>query len=127
MTKRVYILLIFMLGSMLAPGTALACGFKVDKPCCKKETPKQHSTEKPDTNDCCKKSQHHSEDKDDCGGKCGDNSCHCQSLNSSFVLPLFFEIGNDNLDPLSEVQKFSHVGTHLASGFCSIWTPPNRS
>ncbi len=120
MTKKSFILLIFILGFALTPSVTFACGSKTEKSCYKKETSK-----KSDTQDCCKKANQHATDKDDCGGKCGDKSCHCPAFPFSLITSLLHENANKNFGFLDEKQKFSHIETYLSSGFYSIWTPPN--
>ena len=119
MIKKIYILLIFIIGFALTPNLASACSAKAEKVCCKKE-----KTKKIDSKNCCKKAKQQSNDKEVCDGKCGDKSCHCPTIDSSFIIPLFFQINNDFYFS-NENQKLSYVKTYVSSGFYNIWSPPN--
>lgn len=114
-----------MLGFALTPNIAFACSAKVEKACCKKEKSTKKETETESKN-CCKKAKQQSNDEEDCDGKCGDKSCHCPTIDSSFILPLFFQINNDFYFS-NKNQKISYVKTYLSSGFHNIWSPPNIS
>jgi len=104
-----------MLGFALAPSKALACGTKAEKSCCQKD----NSSKNPNTNNCCKK------DLGDCGGKCGNESCHCPISHVSFIVPSFQDPTNYSYLVSSKKQKFSFIETNSSSGFYSIWAPPN--
>ena len=115
MVKRIYILLIALLGFVLTPSIAFACGS--GKSCCENKS-KAHGKSA-----CCKKDKQPTEQKDDCNGKCGNAACHCPSLN--LTLPVSSEIGYYSFNFPKEKQNFYHVETRLSSGFYAIWSPPN--
>jgi len=120
MTKKVYILFIFVLGFALIPRISHACSSSSEKSCCKKE-----NSEKSIAQGCCKKEKQHSNGNDNCGGTCGDKSCHCLAFHFSIMISIFQEGANNSVDFLHEKQIFSHLEINLSSGFYSIWTPPN--
>ena len=119
---KTFLWLIFIIGFNLKPNETNACGSKADISCCKKKNQKNA-----DTKEQCKNNKQHSNNNDDCGGKCGDKSCHCPVVNMSFTLPVIFEISKNNLNFSIKNLKFYHINFNLSSGFYSIWTPPNIS
>ena len=125
MAIRIYILSFFILGFALISSAASACGSKPERRCCCKK--EKSDTKQSKKQSCCKKEQSHSENKDDCGGKCGDESCQCPTLDLSFSLPVLVEMNHSSFYFSTEKQKSYHTETHLSSGFYSIWSPPNIS
>ena len=120
MTKRIYILLIFILGFALSPIATFACSSNNETSCCNKENSKKSNIQ-----DCCKKDKQHSNDKDDCSGSCRDKSCNCPAFHFSLVTLLVQENVNKNFDSSNEKQKPYQIKTYFCSGFHSIWIPPN--
>lgn len=112
-----------MLGFFLTPMLTFACGkshTKTEKSCCDKKTSQT------DKKDCCKnKSSHNEKDNDDCGGKCGNSSCHCPTISFGFV-PTLSE-HKYNVLVVSKRQFFLYTNTYLSSGFHFIWQPPKIS
>jgi len=120
MTRQISIMLIVMLGFFLTPTLTYACGkshTKTEKSCCDKKTSQT------DKKDCCKnKSSHNQKDNDNCGGKCGNSSCHCPPISFGFV-PTLSEPKYSVL-VVSKRQFFFYTNPYLSSGFHSIWQPP---
>ncbi len=106
-----------MLGFFL-PTSTYACGTKIEKSCCKKET--NPKTEK---KDCC--NGNHSKDKDNsCGGKCGHSNCTTSTVTFSLTTFNEIEFKNNSFDFSAEKPKFHHSETLISSGFTSVWLPP---
>ena len=120
MTRKIYIFLMIMLSVAVMPSMTYACGSKSEKACCKKETYKES-----DTNSCCKKDKQHSSNKDDCGGKCGDKSCHCPVFNFTSIVPFSPELELKKHFSHTKKQNLSYKEIHFSTGYYSIWTPPN--
>lgn len=120
MTRQISIMLIVMLGFFLTPTLTYACGkshTQTEKSCCDKKTSQT------DKKDCCKnKSSHNQKDNDNCGGKCGNSSCHCPPISFGFV-PTLSEPKYSVL-VVSKRQFFFYTNPYLSSGFHSIWQPP---
>lgn len=123
MTKQIYILLIALLGFFLTPTLTYACGkshTKTEKSCCDKKTSQT------DKKDCCKnKSSHNQKDNDNCGGKCGNSSCHCPTAPLAIVLPFVTEMKYYNI--FLEKVTIAYTEIYISSGFHSIWLPPKIS
>ena len=104
-----------MIGFLLTPTVASACGMKSGKSCCKSGT--SDKSEK----DCCKKKSSKDKDKG-CDGKCNHPSCSCPGYNSG--LSLMEEKGNNLFGFSSERLDYSPIEDPLSSGFFSVWLPP---
>lgn len=117
--NKFYIIVIIVFGFLLIPSTTLACGFKTEKSCCKKET-----TSKTEKKDCCNGKQ--SKDKDNsCGGKCGHSNCTSSStVNFSIISTYEINFKNNFFDLSEEKSKFYHSKNPISSGFTSIWLIP---
>ncbi len=120
MTKKIYILLIFILGFTLMPTVTYACGSKTEKSCCNKD-----KTRNSDTKECCKKDKQHTNDNDNCDGECGDKSCHCPASHNSLTAYISQQSSTNIIDFSNENEKFHFIKTYFSVGFYSIWTPPN--
>ena len=125
MTKKIYILLIIMLGVALIPSDTFACGSKSGKSCCKTENVESHSTKKSAAKACCSKGKKGIKDNESCGGKCGDKSCQCPVFNYSPLVPSFHSLEIKNHFFPTDKQNLTYLETNISSGFYSIWTPPN--
>ncbi len=120
MTKRLYILFVFILGFAVAPSVAVACGSGSEKCCCTSKT-----AQKADAKDCCKKNANQPKEKDDCGGKCSDKSCHCPTVSYSLMSAFYFEMSHFSFHFSGEKHNFCRLEIYPSAGFYSIWTPPN--
>lgn len=124
MTRRIFILLIVMLGFFLTPTLTYACGKKTEKTeksCCEK-SPSQTG----DTKECCKKSHSQNDKNDDgCNGQCGNSSCYCPTINITIAFPVFSELRHSVF--YTEKLSFFFTETYISSGFHSIWQPPKIS
>lgn len=114
-----YTWIITLVGFTLTPNEVFACNSKSEKKengCCSKES----TSEKKSSQDCCKSEKENK--KNDCGGTCGDPSCHCPSLVTNFIVPNF----NVSFQQKYIVIKsnFINIESLILSGFLSIWIPP---
>jgi len=124
-----------VLGFIINPGDAFACGSKTDKSFCKMSSSKKEKTKKSccsklsskksETKSCCKKDASKPDQEESCGGTCGDKSCKCVVMSISFTLPSEYRIALLNNRVTTQKQKFSDIETYLSSGFYFIWSPPN--
>jgi hypothetical protein len=122
MTKYFLIMMIAVFGVLLIPKHTHACCEKngnTEKSCCNK------SNSKSKTKDCCKK-KHPQEKDSNCGGECGNSSCHCPSQVSYIVLFSVSEIYT-KIFPAAKKPIFLNKETYTSSGFFSIWLPPKIS
>lgn len=141
MTKKLNILLIFILGLALTPNLTFACGSNTAKSCCSNKKPSKDFNQK----SCCsnkvadiaKEKSCNSQAKENstdsetcngkcngkCGGKCGHKSCKCSVIN---LVAAYFKVNATNYNNLSlQQQIFPPIESYLSPGFYSIWTPPN--
>lgn len=124
MSKKVYILLIVMIGFFLAPSFAYACGKAAgrQKACCREASQSEAAGK-----DCCKKDRP-SKHKcgEDCSGKCKDTSCNCSTPKTNVVFPALKSIQYYPLFCAAK-QSFTDAESYTLSGFCSVWLPPKIS
>ena len=110
--------ILFILGLFLLPTMSYACEMKVEKACCKKETPVK--TEK---KSCCKDNHSHDDEKN-CGGKCGHSNCTSTATSTTFAVLNDFSFTSNAFDFSTEKQKFQDTKTFISSGFSSLWLIP---
>jgi len=132
MTKKIYILLIVVLGFLLAPITTYACGKssnKIEQHCSSKKKSHKHSADHKTVHkdDLGCKENPCDKHKGDCDGKCGHSSCHCVTFHpGSLFIPQYIDTEYKAFSVERE-QKFSYTQAHISSGFHSIWLPPDIS
>ncbi|MEZ0006440.1 hypothetical protein ABH942_001810 [Flavobacterium sp. 28YEA47A] len=114
--RKLYFMLLVMLGIFMMPESSLACGKTSQKKNCTKEI----TTSKKHKDTCCEnKDSSHS-----CKGKCKNTSCVCPVSSVNAVVFMYQEFAN-NLFPSTEKRlEFYHTEADFASGFHSIWQPP---
>ncbi|WP_298152283.1 hypothetical protein [Flavobacterium sp.] len=120
--KNVHIIFLVLLGFLLTPTSAFACG-KNSKHSCKKE-----ASAKTEKDDCCENGKHSGNNHDGCGGKCGHSSCGCATscaAGITFLKETIFQ--KDFLNSYAEKQKFYSHETTISSGFYSLWLIPKIS
>lgn len=120
--KKVYIIVLIILGFLVMPTATFACGGHPEKNSCSKKT--SATSEKMD---CCKKEGHSkNKNSEGCNGNCGHSNCVTASVQFSIA---FFEIKfkNNNFDFSEKNQNYFHSETNLSSGFYSIWLIPKIS
>jgi hypothetical protein len=103
-------LLIF--GFTLIPNTNYACS-----------TIAEQSTKEA----CCKEKKHSTSEHKNCTGNCGNKTCHCPTLQLTFLKIVAQEIKNFVFDFQNLEQKTSYQEYYRCSGFHTIWQPPKIS
>jgi hypothetical protein len=110
----------FLLGLIIMPNNAFACGktnkARKENNCCKKN--------KADNKDCCKKSK---KDNKGCAGKCGEKSCKTPVPSFAFQNKCILDFENKSFNNHFEKQVFFYQKTSISSGFLSIWLIPKIS
>ena len=123
MIKKIHILVIILFGFLLIPSMSYACGNKIEKHSCKKETSSKQYKE-----DCCDSDNHSkSKNHNGCGGKCGHAKCGCTTVTNGFTATIDLNFKNNNFYFSTEKQKFSNTETFISSGFYSLWLIPKIS
>ncbi len=117
--KKVYFILIILLGFLLMPNLSFACNETPKKSSCKTEVKSGNCKVK-----CCQKKSKNKSDKC-CGGKCGKTTCQIQTVSFVAVFPNLSEIKNKNFLISTSKPIFYDHETNIADGFYSIWSPPN--
>lgn len=121
MNKKICILVFAILGFLMIPSTAFACGDNhSDKSSCKKEV-----SSKQDAKDCCDSydnkngKRHHG-----CGGKCGHSNCNIPVVQIAVFAPFIAEINTKTLFFYTEKGGFDDLESTISSGFQSLWLIP---
>ncbi len=123
MSKTFYILLFAILGFILTPSSALACGTKTEKSCCKKAS----STEKT-KKECCKKSESSKKNSHEgCDGACKSISCSNSTVFLSSTAVLYSELNHELFSFSNEKQNYYYSEIFISSDFRSVWLPPKIS
>lgn len=125
-------ILLLLSGFFLMPAWSYACGTGTDKTemsCCEQGQTDQSCCEQETVTgaEACCSSQEPGEETCDsrCGGACGQGSCHCPIVHSSFALPVFsFELEHNKSRYFLQKVKFHEKEFYLSSGFYSVWLPP---
>jgi hypothetical protein len=121
MTKKVYILLLVMLGFFMMPSMAFACESKSEKTSCTKESASQ-TCEK----ECCNKEKK-SKSHEGCDGGCKHVSCGSSVVSLALSFPFYVEINTQLFSFSPEKQNYYYSEIFISSDFRSIWLPPKIS
>lgn len=118
--KKIFLLLLFILGFLLMPNNAMACKNKS----LKSTSHKEMSPKKVKEHSCCKSSYSKNKKHNCDGGKCAHTKCTCTSSCSLF---LFFSEGSTSAasgEIAITKQKFPNFQNLLSSGYGSLWLIP---
>lgn len=122
MSKKVYILLLVMLGFFMTPSVAFACGTKSETSCCKKESSTAEQKE------CCKKEKKSKESSHDgCNGACKNISCGSSTIHLGLTAVVNAELNKQIFSFSPEKQNYYYSEIFISSHFRSIWLPPKIS
>ena len=117
--KKIYIIILVLIGFILSPTSTFACGTTSKKASCKSEMNAENCKMK-----CCQKKSKDKSSKS-CEGKCGKSICQIQTVSFGAILPTFLEIKNNYFLVSTSKQIFYNNKTNISSGFYFIWSPPN--
>lgn len=120
--KKIFLLLVFVLGFLLVPSTVMAC-----KSESLKDTPHKEISSKNTKEHSCCSSSHSKKNNHNCGGKCSHSKCVCPSFCS---VSLFFNEVNIDAVALENAivpQRFPNFTTFLSAGYGSLWLIPKIS
>lgn len=120
--KKIFLLLLFILGFLLMPNNAMACKNKSFKSTLHKEI----SSKKNKEQQCCDKSSHSKNNNHNCdGGKCGHSKCVCPSSYLVFLFCNEVNASDDDVVVIAfKMQKFPNFQTLLSTGYGSLWLIP---
>ncbi|MBC5837174.1 hypothetical protein [Flavobacterium muglaense] len=118
--RKIYFVLVVLLGFLLMPETAMACGKSVKKEQCSKEV-KAKAVAK----DCCGMTHHSTSKK--CTGKCGHSLCSVSVVNAAIPLVAEFELPSSLFDFELQKPKNHYSATFPLDGYSSIWLIPKIS
>lgn len=118
MKAKFYILLV-LIGFLLMPINAFACGNKSQKSCCPTELKSAKCKMA-----CCQKKSKDKSSKG-CEGKCNKSTCQIQTVTFGAIMPELTDITSNNFLVLTSKQAFYNSKTDIKSGFYFIWSPPN--
>ena len=121
MTKKLYILLLVMLGLFMMPSMAFACETKSERACCEKE-----STSQTCKKECCKK-QRKAKSHEGCDGGCKHVSCGSSVVNLALSSAVHVEINTSFFSFSPEKQNYYYSEIFISSDFRSVWLPPKIS
>ena len=123
MSKTFYILLFAILGFILTPSSAFACGTKTEKSCCKKMS----SVEKI-KKECCKKSESSKKNSHEgCDGACKSIGCSNSTVLLSSTAILYNDLNIELFSFSTEKQNYYYSAIFISSDFRSVWLPPKIS
>ena len=123
MSKKFYILLFVMLGFLMMPSAAIACGIKTEKSCCKKTSAAEKVKK-----ECCKKTQSSKEKSHEgCDGACKSITCSSSTVYLGMTAMHYNEINNQLFSFSTEKQNYYYSEIFISSDFRSIWLPPKIS
>ena len=139
--KKYHFILLLVLGLLLVPISATACGKGSDMSCCKKEVSatkkeknscckKEVSSTKKEKKSCCDSDSSKEKDHKSCKGKCGHAACGCSSSCSASSVSFLSEINlKNNMINYSFIEKvkFLYTTPSISDGFYSIWLIPKIS
>ena len=124
--KNFHILLILLLGILLVPTSAVACGSKSLKKSCDQEV----SCCKSEKKACCCSDSCNSGENKGCDGDCDNSLCGCASTCTtptvSFISEFYFETRIFNFSTRAKVN-FSTASPSISDGYSSIWLIPKIS
>ncbi len=115
MTKKIYILLIVVLGLLSGPTQSYAAGLDSVMSCCTKES---------GTKACCK-DEGIQQEKHHCDSSCAGTSCGCPTVYCGSTPIFFSQTTNNAIFGLTEkAQNYYYTEIFISSDFRSIWLPP---
>ncbi|WP_395047831.1 hypothetical protein [Flavobacterium sp.] len=124
--KKYHIILVVLLGMLIMPNIAMACGKGSEKSSCKKEV----SSTKKEKKSCCDNDNSKDNDNKDCKGNCGHSKCGCSSTcpssSVSFLSEIIFKNYMFSYSSIEKV-KFLYTIPSISDGFYSIWLIPKIS
>ena len=118
MAKKLYILLLVVIGLLIGPQSAMAHRAEATKVCCKNTSSEMS---------CCKDKKQAMQKKHDCEGSCKSISCACPT---AYVTVSFVTYAADNspLFDFSETkQNYFYVEISHSNDSRTIWLPPKIS
>ena len=118
MTNFFHILFFALIGFILTPTDANACGSKsenIENTCAKQSDSKMQKK------DCCEKGSCGKNGKD-CDGKCDNPACHCPTNFTTFTIPFITQL--TQIKVTLTKPSFYYQETNYSSRFLSIWLPP---
>lgn len=122
MNRFLYIVLFTLVGFLINPSEAYACGtksVKTENTCCKEQL-----SNKKESKSCCDSTSTDNEDNS-CKGKCGHSNCTTvSSVGFSLFVYNEIEFTNNNFDFSANKSKFHHSENLLSDGFATIWLIP---
>ena len=119
MSKKFYILLLVLLGFLMTPSVAFACGTKMETSCCDKKASKTSQK------DCCKKEKKSNESSHDgCNGACKSISCGSSVMHLGLTAVFNAELNKQIFVFSAEKQNYYYSEIFISSHFRSIWLPP---
>jgi len=124
--KKYHIILVVLLGMLLTPNNAIACGKGSEKSSCKKEM----SSHKAEKKSCCGDENSKNKGNKGCDGNCGHSKCGCSSTCPSSSVSFISEIDSkNNMFSYSSIEKvkFPYSTPSISDGFYSIWLIPKIS
>ena len=123
---KFHFILIFLLGILLMPASAVACGSKTSKKSCHQEVACCKSEKK----ECCCSDSCTSGENKGCNGDCDNSLCGCGSTSTtptvSFISEFYFETRIFNFSTGAKVN-FSNASPSISDGYSSIWLIPKIS
>lgn len=123
MSKRFYILLLVLLGFVMMPSNAIACGTKTEKSCCKKPMTSQKVKK-----ECCKKTASSKEKSHEgCDGACKSITCSSSTVYVGTTAMQYSEWNNELFSFSTAKQNYYYSEIFISSDFRSIWLPPKIS
>lgn len=120
--KKMFLLLVFILGFLLVPNTAMACKSEALKHTSHKQISSKNTKEH-----SCDGASHSKNNNHNCGGKCTHSKCVCPSFCS---VSLFYnEVIVDAVTIENPIvpQKFPNFQTYLSAGYGLLWLIPKIS
>jgi hypothetical protein len=122
--KKIYFVLILLLGVFLVPSEAFACGKISEKKSCNKEM-----SSKTEKKECCSNDSHaKNKNQKGCNGKCGHALCGSISIVN---IGIFHSLDSDSQNGVfnfsSEKHRFNHPVSFTLEGYSSIWLIPKIS
>lgn len=117
--KNFYFLVFLLLGILLMPDNAFACGSKSESDHSATEMSSAKSKK-----DCCAAAGHKDKKHHCCNHNCKDSKCICASSSGVFLVCNETGLQAINGDFYNENQKFNHPETSISSGFFSLYLKP---
>ena len=109
-----------LFGFVMMPSTAIACGTKTEKSCCKKAMTSQKVKK-----DCCKKTASSKEKSHEgCDGACKSITCSSSTVYVAMTVMHYSESSNELFSFSTAKQNYYYSEIFISSDFRSIWLPP---